>query len=184
MAVASYNTTASLNTAINGVSVAEGMARADINNAIRELMADIKAFSATVPSGTIAIASGGTGQTTAVAALAALGGLPITFKELPQTAKSTGWTLALAESAGHDYYTGGAATATVPLNSGVAFPVGTAITIVNNGTGVLTIGRAAGVAMKWSNTGADADRSLAVGGMATLLKVATDLWFISGGGLS
>lgn len=38
-----YNSSASLNTTIAGINVAENMARGDVNNAIRQLMADAKA---------------------------------------------------------------------------------------------------------------------------------------------
>lgn len=73
-----YYSTPSLNVSINGINIGEGMARADMNNALRQMMADIKAwtdaYAVAVP---ISIANGGTGQTTANAgfnALAAAGG--------------------------------------------------------------------------------------------------------------
>lgn len=44
MTISAYSTTAASNTAVNGVSVAEGMAPSDVNNAIREIMADIASF--------------------------------------------------------------------------------------------------------------------------------------------
>ena len=106
------------------------------------------------------------------------------YKELAQTTKSALFTFALTQSAGHTYYTGGAAAATIPANATVAFPIGTTIVVVNNGSGILTLTRAAGVAMKWAITGADADRLLASGGMCTLLKVGTDIWFITGANLT
>lgn len=73
MTVSAYSTTASLNTAINGINVGEGMSRADVNNAIRELMADIKSwsdsFTVTYP---LSIANGGTGSSTAANAFNAI----------------------------------------------------------------------------------------------------------------
>jgi hypothetical protein len=76
--VSDYSTTPALNTAINGIDIAEGCAPDGYNNALRQIMADIKAWTAsyavTLPIG---IANGGTGQTTAAAgftALAASGG--------------------------------------------------------------------------------------------------------------
>lgn len=113
-----------------------------------------------------------------------VGSKSVGYLELPQDGKAAGFTLALAEAGGHVYYTGAAANATVPTNASVAFPVGSAVTLVNNGSGALAVVRAGGVTMKWAGTGANADRSLAIGGLATLLKVATDTWFISGPGLS
>jgi hypothetical protein len=73
MTVSAYSTTASLNTAINGINIGEGMSRANVNNAIRELMADIKSwsnsFTVTYP---LSIANGGTGAATAGAAFNAI----------------------------------------------------------------------------------------------------------------
>ena len=42
MTVSSYSTTASSNTAINGVNISEGMSPSDVNNAIREQLADVR----------------------------------------------------------------------------------------------------------------------------------------------
>jgi hypothetical protein len=76
--VADYNTNPTLNGLINGNDISEGSAAAGYNNALRQIMADIAAWTAvhgvTYP---ISIANGGTGQITANAAfnaLAAAGG--------------------------------------------------------------------------------------------------------------
>lgn len=42
--IADYSTTAGSNTAVGGVSIAEGMAPGNVNNAIRALMADLATF--------------------------------------------------------------------------------------------------------------------------------------------
>lgn len=74
MAVSDYNTNPDLNTSIGGINIAEGCAPSGINNAIRQLMADVKtADNANVKtsgnqtisdaktfSGTVTIAAGGT----------------------------------------------------------------------------------------------------------------------------
>ena len=101
---------------------------------------------------------------------------------LPQDTQSSGYTLVLADAGKHVYYTGGAATLTVPVNASVAFPVGTAITIVNNGSGSLTISSSA--TLNWAGTSNTGSRTLATKGLATILKVATDTWFISGVGVT
>jgi hypothetical protein len=77
MPVSAYNTNPALNTAISGIDIAENSAAAGYNNALRQIMADIKAwtdaYAITLP---LAVASGGTGSTTAAAALTALGAFP------------------------------------------------------------------------------------------------------------
>jgi hypothetical protein len=70
-----YSTTAASNTDVHSVSIAEGMAPSDVNNAMRELMVDVANFdqgNVTLTSA-LAVASGGTGATSAAAARTALG---------------------------------------------------------------------------------------------------------------
>jgi hypothetical protein len=183
--VANYSTTPALNTAINGVDISEGCEAAGYNDALRQIMADIAtwtaAYAVTYP---ISIANGGTGQTTASAALAALGGLSSSYQRLPQVAKSAAFSFSTDMDGGHVRYTGAAAAATINPNATTAFPRDAVILVVNDGSGALTITRGTGVALIWASSGADANRSLAVGGMAAILQVATDRWFISGAGLS
>jgi hypothetical protein len=106
------------------------------------------------------------------------------YKDLPQNAQSGAYTLVLTDRGKHLYLTGGAAAVTVPPNASVAFNLGTAITLVNDGSGVRTITQGAGVTLKFAGTGVAGNRILAVGGIATLLKVGTDTWYVSGVGLT
>lgn len=183
--VADYSTNPNLNISVNGIDIGELCAAAGYNNALRQIMADIAtwttAYAVTYP---IAINKGGTGQTTASAALAALGGLPITYKEVQQRALSAAFDFAASDSAGHIYYTGAAAAATIQPNATVAIPLNTAIMIVNHGSGALTITKGAGVSLIWAVNNTDANRTLAAGGIATILKVAADKWAITGTNLT
>lgn len=52
MAVSDWSTTASSNTAIGGINIGENCSPANINNAIRELMAQVKDWYDDAPSGT------------------------------------------------------------------------------------------------------------------------------------
>jgi hypothetical protein len=61
------------NTDINNINIAEGCAPSGINNAIRQLMSDLKDLQAGTSGDTIPIAAGGTGASTASAARTALG---------------------------------------------------------------------------------------------------------------
>jgi hypothetical protein len=183
--VANYNPNPALNIAINGIDIAEGSAAAGYNDALRQMMADISTW--TTASGItypISIANGGTGNTSAAAALTALGGLGTAYQRLPQTAKSAAFSFTTGMDGGHVRYTGAAAAATIDPNATTNFPRDAVVVVVNDGSGVLTLTRGAGVALIWASTGADANRALAVGGIATILQVATDRWFVTGAGLS
>jgi hypothetical protein len=61
------------NTDINNINIAEGCAPSGINNAIRQLMSDLKDLQAGTSGDTIPIAAGGTGASTASGARTALG---------------------------------------------------------------------------------------------------------------
>jgi len=97
--------------------------------------------------------------------------------------QSTNTTVAASDAGKHIYFTGGStATLTVNTNSTTAIDVGTVILVVNNNSGNLTIS-GAGVTFQLAN-GATGDRTVATKGMATMLKVATDTWYVSGAGVT
>jgi hypothetical protein len=97
--------------------------------------------------------------------------------------QSTNTTVAASDAGKHIYFTGGStATLTVNTNSTTAIDVGTVILVVNNNSGNLTIS-GAGVTFQLAN-GATGNRTVATKGMATMLKVATDTWYVSGAGVT
>lgn len=183
--VASYNTNPALNTTINGTDISENCSPAGYNDALRQIMADIAtwtvAYAVTYP---IAINLGGTGQTTAAGALSALGGLSSAYQRLPQTAETGTFIYAATMDGGHVRYTGGAGTARLTTNALAPFTVGACVLTINDGSGALTIAPDSGVTLVWGATGGTGNRALTVGGMATLINVATDRWFITGTGLT
>jgi hypothetical protein len=66
----------------------------------------------------------------------------------------------------------------------VAFPIGTAITFVNqNGAGTITIAITTDT-MRLAGTGGTGSRTLAANGTATALKITATEWIISGVNLS
>ena len=92
-------------------------------------------------------------------------------------------TLALADSGKHFYSTSAAPfTVTIPVNSTVAFPIGTVVSIVNQGTANLSIAQGSAT-LYLSGNSTSASRTITSYGVATLLKVATDTWFINGNGV-
>jgi hypothetical protein len=73
---------------------------------------------------------------------------------------------------------------TIPANASVAFPVGSTFTIVNqNGAGDLTIAITSDT-MRWAPAGTTGSRTLADNGIATLIKLTSTEWIISGVGLT
>jgi hypothetical protein len=132
----------------------------------------------------LAIVDGGTGASSASTALANLGGLSSIYQRLPQVSKSVAFDIDTTMDGGHVRYTGSAAAATIQPNGTINMPRDAIVLLVNDGSGALTITRGAGVALVWAASGADANRQLAVGGMASIIQVATNRWFISGTGLS
>lgn len=97
--------------------------------------------------------------------------------------QSTNTTVAASDAGKHIYFTGGStATLTVNTNATTAIDVGTTILVVNNNSGNLTIS-GSGVTFQLAN-GATGNRTVATKGMATMLKVATDTWYVSGAGVT
>jgi hypothetical protein len=103
---------------------------------------------------------------------------PTGYKAMPASANATG-TLVLSDAGKHLLVT---ANVSIPLNSSVAFPVGTVITVIANAVSIGIV-PAGGVTLRLVNTVLTGSRTLNAHGMAGLIKVATDTWYISGNGL-
>lgn len=109
------------------------------------------------------------------------------YLTLPQNSKSAAYTLVLSDSGDHILHPSADTTArifTIPANASVAFPVGTAVTFVNqNAAGVITIAITTDV-MRLAGPGTTGSRTLAANGVATALKITATEWIISGTGLT
>jgi hypothetical protein len=109
------------------------------------------------------------------------------FRTIPQNSKSAAYTLVLADSGKHILHPSADTTArtfTIPANSSVAFPIGTAVTFINqNGAGVVTIAITTDT-MRLSPAGTTGSRTLAANGIATAIKITSTEWIISGTGLT
>ena len=109
------------------------------------------------------------------------------YRGLPQVAQSAAYTLVLTDAGKHILHPSADTTArtfTIPANASVAFPVGTAVTFVNqNGAGVITIAITTDT-MRLAGAGTTGSRSLAANGVATAIKVTATEWLISGVGLT
>jgi hypothetical protein len=70
----------------------------------------------------------------------------------------------------------------IPTNASVAFPVGTAITILNKGAGLVTISAVtSGTTTVLSAGAVAASPTLAQYKTAVCIKTATDTWYVAGG---
>ena len=109
-------------------------------------------------------------------------GANIGYRDVPQVILSGATTLPIDAAGKHYYYTSaGNTTITIPASGTTNFPIGTAVTLVNLGTGNIVVNRATtGVTLYLSGNGTTSNRAVANVGMATLLKVNTDTWFING----
>jgi hypothetical protein len=107
------------------------------------------------------------------------------FRNVPVNSQSTAYTLVLADSGKtilHPSSDDNARTFTIPANSSVVFPIGTAITFIN-AVNTLTIAITSDT-LKLANTTDTGSMELAVNGIATAIKIASTEWIISGVGLT
>ena len=117
----------------------------------------------------------------AAAALATLGAATL---DVPQNAQNNSYQLALSDRGKSIDLLAAGLQVTVPANGTVAFPIGTTITVTNNANAQATIVPASGVTLRLAGTANAGQRTLAPYAVATMRKIATDTWIISGAGLS
>lgn len=111
----------------------------------------------------------------------------LAFVGIPQNSQSTAYTLVLSDANKHIYHPSADTTArtwTIPANSSVAYPIGTAITFVNDhGAGIITIAITTDT-LRFAGAGTTGSRTLAADGNATALKITSTSWQIVGTGLT
>lgn len=106
------------------------------------------------------------------------------YMGIPQSsAATTGSYTIVAADAGEHIYSTATRTVTIPANSSVAFPVGTAISFVAATGATVTIAITTDT-MYLAGPGTTGSRTLAPFGMATALKITSTSWIISGNGLT
>jgi len=101
----------------------------------------------------------------------------------PQMSDQDDYTLVMADAGKHYYHVSGSThTLTIPANASVAFPIGTVIAVLNeSGGGNLSIAITSDTLRWGSSTGT---RTLAANGTATLLKVTSTVWRLTGDGIT
>ena len=114
----------------------------------------------------------------------------IGYLNIPQNKISTssGYTFVLGDQGKHIYSTATSGqSVSIPTNASVGFPIGTAVTVVLKGAGPLTIAPTSTATTTLYLAGSTSTRtsvSLSAYGMATLVKVEIDTWFINGNGVA
>ena len=114
---------------------------------------------------------------------ATVNGFSVGYRGWPTSNPTTPYTPVLTD-AGRQLVYAGAATLNIPLNSSVAYPIGTEFKITNNSAGVITVTPILGVTLKLAGTSTVGTRSVGANGIATLTKAGTNTWFITGAGVT
>lgn len=185
-----YSGTASANTSLDGTNTAPGMSPANVDDAIRIIVAimrnslHVNHETFLKGGGALPVANGGTGATTLVGVLAAIGGLEDDYRDLQLITKTASFTFADTDRAKAIFYAGAGAVATINPNSTTSITPGAVFVLRNGGAGTLTITRGAGVVLRQNGATASADATLAANGVATLIRWGTDDWTLTGSGLS
>ena len=108
------------------------------------------------------------------------------FRNIPQNSQSAAYTLVLDDAGKHIFHPvadNNARTFTIPANSSVAYPIGTAITFINMAAANVTIAITSDT-LTLSPAGTTGSRTLATNGSATCIKITATQWLISGSGLT
>lgn len=109
------------------------------------------------------------------------------IRQIPQLSKSADYTFVLADGGKHVLHPSADTTArtfTIPANASVAFPIGTAITFVNqDSAGDVSIAITTDT-MRLAGDGTTGTRTLTENGVATALKITSTEWIISGTNLT
>lgn len=106
---------------------------------------------------------------------------------IPQNSKSAAYTTVMTDAGKHIFHPSADTTArtfTIDSNANVAYPIGTALTFINQHSGgVVTISITSDT-MRLASAGTTGSRTLAADGVATAIKVTSTEWIISGTGLT
>ena len=104
---------------------------------------------------------------------------------ITQNIQNGNYTLVASDFSKHIYREGtatGVATWTIPANASVPFDIGTPVTFVNEGTGAVTLAITSDT-LVLAVAGSTGSRTLPQYGMATVLKLTSTRWIISGAGV-
>lgn len=109
--ISEFDLTPANNTDLDGIDIGEGCAPSGINNAIRELMSQLKDFQGGTSGDRLAIAAGGTNAATTTAALQNLGGTTTGINLFKAVSSTVARTELGATTVGNDVFTAASASA-------------------------------------------------------------------------
>lgn len=148
---------------------------------------DTTGFTAAGTTGQVLTSAGTSAPTWAAAPAGGDATNNIGYLNIPQNSQSAAYTLVLGDSGKSIYHPSADTTAriwTIPANASVAYPIGTAITFINDtSAGVITIAITSDT-LVLAGAGTTGSRTLAANGMATAIKMTSTRWMISGSGLT
>lgn len=114
-----------------------------------------------------------------------INGYAIGYRDIPQVVFAANTTISASDAGKHYYSTLSTSNVlTIADNGAVDWPVGSAVTIVNRGSGNISITPASGVSLYLAGNSTATGRTLSTYGMATLLNVSSNVWMISGTGVA
>jgi hypothetical protein len=174
------------NTTGTGIAVPAGKTMWVFNNGTNVVDVTTHMTSLTLGSA-LPVASGGIGTTNGSLANCTVDGTEaVGYRNIPQNSQSTAYTLVLADAGKHIFHPASdnnPRTFTIPANSSVAYPIGTAITFINMAAADVTIAITSDT-LTLSPSGTTGSRTLETNGSATCIKIASTQWLISGSGLT
>ena len=108
------------------------------------------------------------------------------YKNIPQNSQSADYTLVLLDSGKNIFHPATDAADrvfTIPANGSVAYPLGTAISFINMSANALTIAITSDT-LYTTLTGSTGSHILAQYGSATIIKMTSTTWMITGSGIT
>jgi hypothetical protein len=142
----------------------------DYGNA--DVAAYLLTYTGNISAGNVTISSGGN--------VFLPGNIVAGYRDIPQIDWTGTPTIAFSDAGKHYYTNAGGLTLNIPNNSSVNLPIGAAISLINQSTSNCTIGQLTGVTLYLAGNATAANRTLSHYGFASLVKVAANIWFISG----
>jgi len=106
----------------------------------------------------------------------------IGYRNMPKSGYVSSSTLDTADIGKFVYQTGGSVV--IPADATANLTIGTVITVVNSGTTTINIQIQTGGTLRQADTTATGNRTLSSYGIATILKVDANTWFITGAGVA